>query len=165
MCHRLISASFPYNSPIGTISVGIGTNGIKRIALETASDTNVPPYVTRLFDWFDRYFAGKRPPFPDIPLEPTGTPFQRAVWAKLKLIPYGATVTYGEMAGALASYFSGGKTSPRALGGAVGANPLPILVPCHRVVAKNGLGGFAWGLEIKKFLLELESQNGNTIKN
>lgn len=101
--------------------------------------------------WLNRYFLGENPPV-DFPLEPSGTAFQRTVWALLTEIPYGKTTTYGELARKLSS-------SPRAVGGAVGRNPISILIPCHRVVGTGGsLTGYAGGLETKKFLLALEEE-------
>jgi methylated-DNA-[protein]-cysteine S-methyltransferase len=97
------------------------------------------------------YFAGKRRVF-SLPLAPRGTPFQRSVWQALRQIPYGETVSYGELARRL------GRTSgARAVGLANGANPLPIIVPCHRVIGADGsLTGFGGGLSIKRALLALE---------
>lgn len=98
------------------------------------------------------YFEGRRRRF-DLPLEPAGTPFQQQVWKALKGIPHGATLTYAEVARRI-----GKPTAARAVGAAVGRNPLTILVPCHRVLGQNGaLTGFAGGLEQKKKLLDLES--------
>ena len=99
----------------------------------------------------DEYFDGRRREF-DVPLAPAGTPFQQEVWAALLDIPYGATASYGEVAEAV-----GRPSAMRAVGGANGANPVPILIPCHRVIAADGtLGGFGGGLERKVLLLELE---------
>lgn len=96
------------------------------------------------------YFAGKRTSF-DLPLEPEGTPFQQKVWKELARIPFGKTRTYSEVAAKI------GTKSSRATGGGCGANPLLIIVPCHRVVAKDGgLGGFSSGIENKKWLLKFE---------
>lgn len=107
--------------------------------------------------WLIRYFAGENPPV-DLPLEPPGTAFQRAVWALLTEIPYGKTVTYGDLARRLSS-------SPRAVGGAVGRNPISILIPCHRVVGAGGsLTGYAGGLAAKKFLLALEEEQASASK-
>lgn len=104
--------------------------------------------------WLLRYFAGENPPV-DLPLEPPGTAFQKAVWALLTKIPYGKTVTYGDLARRLSS-------SPRAVGGAVGRNPISILIPCHRVVGAGGsLTGYAGGLAAKKFLLALEEEQAS----
>ena len=97
------------------------------------------------------YFAGRRRTF-DLPLAPRGTPFQRTVWDALTRIPYGETVSYGELARGI-----GKPQASRAVGLANGANPLPIIVPCHRVIGADGsLTGFGGGLEIKRRLLALE---------
>ena len=88
----------------------------------------------------------------DLDLELHGTPFQRACWNELLRIPYGSTITYGELARRIGK--SGGAS--RAVGQANGANPIPIVVPCHRVVARSGLGGFGGGVELKRRMLELE---------
>ncbi|HLG67599.1 MAG TPA: methylated-DNA--[protein]-cysteine S-methyltransferase [Acidimicrobiales bacterium] len=98
-----------------------------------------------------RYFGGDPTDF-CVPLWPAGTPFQRAVWQALAGIPYGTTVTYAEVARRV-----GRPAAFRAVGQANGANPLPIFLPCHRVVAARGkLGGYAGGLDVKRWLLELE---------
>jgi methylated-DNA-[protein]-cysteine S-methyltransferase len=97
------------------------------------------------------YFEGARISF-DLPLGATGTPFQHAVWEALQMIPYGATITYGEQ-----GLLLGGASKARAVGSANGRNPLSVVVPCHRVVGAGGrLGGFAGGLEAKRWLLEHE---------
>ena len=98
----------------------------------------------------DEYFAGKRQRF-KISLAPQGTVFQTRVWQALLAIPHGTTLTYGDMAHRL-----GNPRAARAVGAACGANPVAIIIPCHRVVAANGLGGYAGGLEIKRKLLALE---------
>jgi methylated-DNA-[protein]-cysteine S-methyltransferase len=97
------------------------------------------------------YFLGKRHAF-DLPIQPRGTPFERRVWARLLEIPYGATTSYGE----IASEF-GLPNGARAVGRANGANPIPIIIPCHRVIGADGtLTGFGGGLPLKQALLELE---------
>lgn len=106
--------------------------------------------------WLARYFSG-RDPGPIPPVSPPGTPFQREVWALLRTIPYGRTQTYGELAQALARQRGGRPVSPRAVGSAVGKNPVSILLPCHRVVGSGSkLTGYAGGLERKRALLRLE---------
>lgn len=104
--------------------------------------------------WLEAYFSG--PPLPPLPpLAPGGTPFRQAVWARLREIPYGQVTTYGALAQSLQA--QGISASPRAVGGAVGHNPISILIPCHRVVGTGGsLTGYAGGLEKKRFLLRLE---------
>ena len=99
------------------------------------------------------YFAVKRTDF-DLPLAPEGTTFQRAVWRQLQEIPYGETISYGELARRV-----GNPKASRAVGSANGANPLPIVIPCHRVIAGDGtLGGFGGGLPTKQTLLALEQR-------
>jgi methylated-DNA-[protein]-cysteine S-methyltransferase len=98
------------------------------------------------------YFERRRTEF-DLPLEPRGTIFQRAVWKLLQEIPYGETISYGELARRV-----GKPKAARAVGAANGANPLPIVVPCHRVIGASGaLTGFGGGLAVKQILLELET--------
>ncbi len=108
------------------------------------------PFV-ELRQQLDEYFRGRRTEF-DLRLAPEGTEFQRSVWAALTRIPYGATVSYKDIAIAI-----GKPTAVRAVGGANGRNPIPIVIPCHRVVAADGgLGGFSPGLDYKVKLLALE---------
>jgi methylated-DNA-[protein]-cysteine S-methyltransferase len=102
----------------------------------------------------EAYFEGERREF-DLPLAPEGTPFQREVWEMLRKIPYGETVSYGELARRLER-----PGSSRAVGAANGRNPIPIVIPCHRVVGADGsLTGFGGGLEVKRRLLALEARH------
>lgn len=107
----------------------------------------------KTFAVLDRYFAGEKVDFSQLDfLAPQGTPFQQAVWQKLREIPYGQTTSYGEIAQQLNN-----PNAVRAVGGAVGRNPISILIPCHRVLGKNqALTGFGGGLPNKRFLLQLE---------
>lgn len=107
------------------------------------------------------YFAGRREHF-DLPVEAYGDEFQRRVWALICRIPYGQTVSYGDLARELSSQASpGGKVLAKDVGAAVGRNPLSIIVPCHRVVGQDGrLTGYAGGLARKRFLLDLEEPAG-----
>ena len=99
----------------------------------------------------EEYFAGERSSF-DLPVAPAGTPFQQGVWAELQRIGYGTTITYAELAARI-----GRPTAIRAAGAANGANPVSIVIPCHRVIGSNGtLTGYGGGLEAKRFLLDLE---------
>lgn len=110
-----------------------------------------PAPVAEAVRQLEEYFSGRRRRF-DLPLRMAGTPFQRAVWAFLLTIPYGRTYTYKEVAEAL-----GRPGAARAVGSAVGSNPISIVVPCHRIVASGGkLGGYGGGLDVKRFLLDLE---------
>ena len=114
-------------------------------------DNSLPVFIatgTQLAE----YFAGKRTCF-EIPVAPRGTPFQQEVWSRLQAIPYGAQLSYGEIAREL-----GNPRAARAVGAAIGRNPVSIIIPCHRVLGQNGaLTGYAGGLERKRALLELES--------
>ena len=121
-------------------------------AIETlpADTTNTLPIFAEVRQWLDDYFAGKRPC--NVPrLNPQGTAFQKRVWTALLTIPYGETLSYGEIAQMVNC------RSAQAVGQAVGANPIALIIPCHRVIAAHGrLGGYAYGTDIKKRLLDLE---------
>ena len=105
------------------------------------------------------YFAGRRQEF-DLPLATEGTAFQRSVWRKLQEIPYGETISYGELAKRV-----GNPKASRAVGSANGKNPIPIVIPCHRVIAGDGgLGGFGGGLTVKEKLLALEKPRAGAAK-
>ena len=115
------------------------------------------PVFHQTREWLSAYFAGTAlPPMPL--LRPRGTPFRQQVWELLMAIPYGETVTYGDLAARLREHGQSG--SPRAVGGAVGHNPISILIPCHRVLGAGGrLTGYAGGLSAKGTLLNLEKQH------
>lgn len=106
--------------------------------------------------WLDRYLAGERPDPHELALHPRGTEFQKRVWSELSNIPYGAVVTYGDIARGV-ERATGKRTSARAVGGAVGRNPLCLIVPCHRVIGASGsLTGFGGGIPLKIVLLKHE---------
>ena len=113
-------------------------------------DNQASPALEQAMDQLERYFAGKLTAF-DLPLAPAGSAFQQRVWSAMCEIPHGETLTYGELA-------RRSNTAARAVGGACGANPIPIIIPCHRVVAANGSGGYSGrgGLKTKSALLDLE---------
>ncbi len=114
------------------------------------------PVFRMTAQWLDVYFSGNIPGFTP-PLELRGSEFRRAVWELLAAIPYGAAVTYGDLAGKLSASPDGRRTSARAAGGAVGRNPVSIIVPCHRVLGAGGaLTGYAGGVWRKAELLKLE---------
>ena len=116
------------------------------------------PYLLEAATQLDDYFAGRRQAF-DLPLDLAGTPFQRKVWEQLLQVPYGATTSYGLLAQA-----AGSGHAVRAVGTAIGRNPLSIIIPCHRIVAGNGaLAGYAGGLERKRSLLALEAAGSNEV--
>ena len=156
---------FVYSSPLGRILLAGGRTALTGLwfegqkhcppPLNTMPVTAAPGPVRSAVRWLDIYFSGNTPDTAP-PLAPAGTPFQLTVWETLKTIPYGETVTYGELARRLA-LSTGRPVSARAVGGAVGRNPISILRPCHRVVGAGGrLTGYAGGTRRKLWLLELE---------
>ncbi|PMR79700.1 methylated-DNA--[protein]-cysteine S-methyltransferase [Halomonas urumqiensis] len=145
-----------FDSPLGEILLTADEQGLTRLCL-AADDQPDPEDAKRndaaLADAREQlmgYFAGRRQHF-SLSLAPGGSEFQREVWAALLRIPYGQTRTYGELARRL-----GRDGAARAIGTANGANPLPLLIPCHRVVAADGLGGYSGGPQLKRKLLALE---------
>lgn len=107
--------------------------------------------------WLDRYFKGENPAIDELSLKLEGSEFRKNVWEILCEIPYGEVVTYGEIAKQMAAKMNKNSMSSQAVGGAVGHNPISIIIPCHRVVGANGsLTGYAGGIDTKKKLLELE---------
>ncbi len=155
-----------YQSPIGGILLaadetgltGLWFEGQKYFALyldKEHKEKEVPVFETAK-RWLDIYFSGKEPDF-QVPLHFTGTDFQNEVWEILYSIPYGNTMTYGEIAKKIAEKRGLKRMSAQAVGGAVGHNEISIIVPCHRVVGSNGsLTGYAGGIEKKAELLKLE---------
>jgi methylated-DNA-[protein]-cysteine S-methyltransferase len=148
-------------SPVGRLSITEAGGAVVRIAWagrqagdradNPGAQPGETPLLTRAAEQLDQYFAGTRRDF-DLPLDPAGTPFQRRVWAEMARIPFGATASYGALARKVGSV-------ARAVGGACGANPIPIVIPCHRVLGEGGaLGGFSGGTgpATKRALLELE---------
>ena len=121
--------------------------------LDPADRDDEDPLLREVARQLGEYFAGEREEF-DLPLAPVGSDFQQRVWAALRAIPYGTTATYGQIAAQLGL----GPEAARAVGSANGSNPIPVIVPCHRVVGADGtLTGFAGGLERKRTLLDLEA--------
>ncbi len=117
------------------------------------------PIFIQTKDWLDRYFAGEKPEIAEIPLGPAGSSFRKQVWKLLCEIPYGTVVTYGDIAREMSKCL-GKNMSAQAVGGAVGHNPVSIIIPCHRVVgAKGNLTGYAGGIARKEKLLELEGMD------
>ena len=114
------------------------------------------PVLAEAEEWLSVYFGGRIPDFTP-KLAPRGTPFRRAVWEILRTIPYGQTVTYGEIAARLAAEMGRPRMSAQAVGGAVAHNPISLIIPCHRVVGAGGkLTGYAGGVERKRWLMEWE---------
>lgn len=147
-----------YASPIGNILLAAEDEGLTGLWFEGQSHFPAPapsasgdnPTLRQARAWLDLYFSGEIPPFsPPVLLQ--GTNFQKRIWAALSDIPYGQVITYGALAQSL------GVRSAQAVGGAVGRNPISLILPCHRVVGANGqLTGYAGGLERKKWLLDWE---------
>ena len=115
------------------------------------------PVFQNVRNWLDAYFAGERPEISKLPLRPSGGQFRQDVWEILCEIPYGEVVTYGSIAGKVAEKMGRDRMSSQAVGGAVGHNPISIIIPCHRVVGTKGsLTGYAGGIPLKIKLLEHE---------
>lgn len=155
-----------YASPLGGILLaadevglrGLWFDGQKYFARDLPDERTEreTPVLSEVKRWLDLYFGGQEPDFLP-PLHPVGTPFRQAVWEILLRIPYGKTVTYGEISKQLAEKMGLERMSAQAVGGAVGHNEISIIIPCHRVVGSNGsLTGYAGGIDRKIKLLELE---------
>ncbi len=141
--------------------IGLWFEGQKYFALHLSDEQEQKelPVFEKAREWLDMYFSGIEPDFA-LPLHFIGTDFQKEVWEILLTIPYGHTMTYGEIAERLASKRGIKRMSAQAVGGAVGQNRISILVPCHRVIGTNGrLIGYAGGIERKRALLKLEKVN------
>ena len=150
------------NSPIGRMLLA-GMDGVltelyfplsaERLQIPTEWQDDATPFAETLLQ-LRQYFAGKRREF-DLPIAPQGTPFQERVWQELLKIPYGETASYGSIAQRI-----GNPKACRAVGMANRKNPIPIIIPCHRIIGKDGsLTGFGGGLSVKKHLLDLEQQS------
>jgi len=154
-----------FQSPFGALTLMAGAEGLRRLyfpgtapALDPAEPTAPEAVATEAVlagacAQLEEYFAGHRRTF-ELPIECSGTAFQRSVWRALQEIPYGATTTYGTLGRQLGA-------QPRAIGAAVGSTPVPIVIPCHRVIGADGsLTGYGGGLERKRALLALEASGG-----
>ncbi len=146
-----------FDTPVGRLALASGHGAISRVFFPDEPFPEAPERETPLLAEARRqlldYFAGTRTVF-RLPLAPAGTPFQASVWRALSDIPYGETRTYGAVAAAV-----GSPRAARAVGGALHRNPIPIFIPCHRVVGADGsLTGFGGGLELKRNLLFLEQR-------
>ena len=162
-----------YASPLGRILlaaddiglVGLWFEGQKYFAhgLAKTHEEKELPLFAKVKRWLDIYFSGQQPQF-TVPLHFIGTAFQKEVWELLCTIPYGQTTTYGAIAKQLAAKRGLPQMSAQAVGGAVGHNKISIIVPCHRVVGKNGsLTGYAGGIDKKTALLRLEQADMRTL--
>ena len=156
-----------YASPLGSLLLaaerealtGLWLPGQKYYAAglpEDAAEDPSHPVLQTAAEWLDAYFAGDKPEISAVPLAPGGSDFQKLIWGLLREIPYGETTTYGALA-AKAETRLGRKTAARAVGAAVGRNPISIIIPCHRVLgADRSLTGYAGGLDKKEWLLRHE---------
>ncbi len=157
-----------YESPLGEITLyskgaalcALRLSGQKHgFPKEAAERRDDLPLFAEVKTWLDGYFAGHCPPVGEIPLAPQGSAFQKRIWAYLCAIPYGETVTYGALAKRAAEELGKSAMSAQAVGGAVGRNPISIMLPCHRVVGAGGkLTGYDGGLDKKIWLLEHEKR-------
>jgi methylated-DNA-[protein]-cysteine S-methyltransferase len=154
-------------SPVGPLTAVAGPAGVQRlyfadqVTAPEESDRYDPQRLAFLSEQLEQYFSGERRTF-ELRIELHGTPFQRRVWGALREIPYGTTTTYGELARRLGLVGSGGAPNARAVGAAVGATPVPIVIPCHRVIGADGsLTGYGGGLERKRALLDFEAAGGD----
>ena len=160
-----------YDSPLGDILLAADEAGLtglwfeeqRHYAATLPEDVQAKetPALMEGRRWLDIYFAGNEPDFTP-PLHPMGSAFQLSVWHILLEIPYGATTTYGAIAKRLAKERGLPQMSARAVGSAVGRNPISLIIPCHRVLGKSGsLTGYAGGLHRKAWLLALEKKRGD----
>jgi len=160
-----------YDSPIGTLILACeGENLIglwnedqkyfgSGLDVDTMTNKADIPVFQKAKKWLDEYFAGKNPQISELPLAPAGSEFRKQVWDILCEIPSGETVTYGDIAKQIAKKMGRKTMSSQAVGGAVGHNPISIIIPCHRVVGSNGnMTGYAGGIEKKIKLLDHEKK-------
>ena len=148
---------FVYNMPLGRLTIAADDHAIKEVhfgALKLDCPRRPSALTNQAATQLQEYFSGKRTEF-SVPVDPEGSEFQKAVWSQLQTIPYGQTRTYAQVAEAI-----GSPKSYRGVGMANNKNPIPILIPCHRVIGANGnLVGYAAGIKIKDYLLKLESEH------
>ena len=154
-----------YDSPVGPlilVSDGEALTGLRFAEPGSGAEPAASgmekrlPVFSEAVCWLDAYFGGRDPGVPPA-LRLQGSPFRLAVWEILRSIPYGQTVTYGEIAAVMARKTGKERMSAQAVGGAVGHNPIAVIIPCHRVIGADGsLTGYAGGLDRKRDLLELE---------
>lgn len=165
-----------YNSPVGEITLACDEKenlcGLwleeQKYFQDTINEEMIENNTLKIFEktriWLDRYFKGEKPEISELPLSPIGNDFRQRVWQILCEIPYGKVYTYGQIAKIIAKEKGISRMSAQAVDGAVGHNPISIIIPCHRVVGSNGsLTGYAGGIETKIKLLEHEGVNMNSL--
>ena len=161
-----MSYIYEYDSPVGLLTVssdgenltGLWLKGQKYFAATLDGQPAVKelPVFKEVKNWLAAYFDGQKPTFTP-PLAPKGSPFRKSVWDILRAIPYGETMTYRDIAKIIAAQTGKAAMSAQAVGGAVGHNPISIIIPCHRVIGTDGsLTGYAGGIDVKMKLLTLE---------
>ena len=154
-----------YPSPVGPITLTAKEQGLTGLYLRPPTDREeaLPGDCRHLEEaktWLDRYFGGGSPAPEELTLMPEGSSFQLLIWKLLLEIPLGEVKTYGALAKEAAARLGKENMSAQAVGGAVGRNPISIIIPCHRIIAAGGkLGGFGWGPDAKKWLLRHEGGN------
>ena len=136
-------------SLLGPITIFEDGGKIISLLFSYSEHSDSSPLLEKAKEEIEEYFQGKRKTF-DLPLDAKGTEFQKRVWKELLDIRYGETLSYGEIGDRI------GTKAYRAIGNACGKNPIPILIPCHRVVGKDNIGGFSLGLDLKRKLLDIE---------
>ncbi|HEY2435910.1 MAG TPA: methylated-DNA--[protein]-cysteine S-methyltransferase [Solirubrobacteraceae bacterium] len=154
-----------FESPFGPLTLIAGADGLRRLyfprqAPALDESERDPQRLAAAVEQLDQYFRGERNTF-ELALEWHGTPFQRRVWRALQATAYGTTTTYGALAKQLASGPGNGAHEARAVGAAVASTPIPIVIPCHRVIGADGsLTGYGGGLNRKRALLDFEAAGG-----
>lgn len=160
-----------YQSPIGNLLIASKDNKLVGLWVENQKyylsnfkeeivEKENLEILVKTKKWLDRYFNGEKPDIKELEISPVGSEFRKSVWEILKNIPYGEVITYNDIAKEIAKQKGIKKMSAQAVGGAVGHNPISIIIPCHRVVGTNGsLTGFAGGIKKKIYLLEHEKVN------
>lgn len=159
---------YVYSSPVGKLTVASNEKDIvglwldkQKHYMDVLTDKAYQEKETEVIklakNWLDEYFNSKKPEIDELPIEFIGSDFRKRIWKILSEIPYGKVVTYGDIARQIAKQNGVEKMSAQAVGGAVGRNPISIIIPCHRVVGANGsLTGYSGGIKVKTKLLELE---------
>lgn len=160
-----------YNSPIGNLLIAARENKLIGIWIEkqkyylsnlkdNIKESEDIDILGKTKEWLDRYFKGEKPKIEELEINLTGSEFRKSVWKILKDIPYGEVITYGDIAKKIAKQKGIKRMSAQAIGGAVGHNPISIIIPCHRVIGTQGnLTGYAGGIEKKIYLLKHEKVN------
>jgi methylated-DNA-[protein]-cysteine S-methyltransferase len=157
-----MTSTILFDSPIGPLTLLAEEQGVSALRFGGRAPRSSPPSerLRAATSQLEQYFAGERRAF-ELPLVLGGTEFQRRVWSALLQIPYGARTTYGTIAARLWSDPAQARLHARAVGAAVGSTPIPIVIPCHRVVGANGsLTGYGGGLRRKRVLLDFEAAGG-----